>query len=96
VIKEVNQQFNELASSESLTLSFYRKLQGLVTSALKDSTPSFSSQEGELTSKNKENLMAIRTLLRYYRWLEENVKNYEKYAILLNHEIVIIKSYRNQ
>jgi hypothetical protein len=96
VIKEVNQKFNELSSSESLTLSFYRKLQGLIASALKDSITPFHSQEGELTSKDKENLMAIRALLRYYKWLDENVKHFEKYAFLLNQEVVIVKSYKNQ
>jgi hypothetical protein len=36
VIKDVNQKFSELGSADPLSLSFYRKLQGLIASALKD------------------------------------------------------------
>lgn len=96
MIKEVNQKFNELSSPESLNISFYRKLQGLVASALRDSIALLKSQEGELNSRDKENLLAIRSLLQYYRWSDENVKNFEKTAILLNHEIVIVKNYKNK
>jgi hypothetical protein len=36
VIKDVNQKFSELGSADPLSLPFYRKLQGLIASALKD------------------------------------------------------------
>jgi hypothetical protein len=76
VIKEVNQKFSELGAADPLTLSFYRKLQGLIATALKDGLASFNLQEEGLTPTAKENIMAMRTLLRYYRLLEDNVKNF--------------------
>lgn len=36
VIKEVNQKFSELGSVEALSHGFYKKLLGLIASALKD------------------------------------------------------------
>jgi hypothetical protein len=45
VIKDVNQKFSELGSAEALSLSFYRKLQGLIASALKDCLVSFHVEE---------------------------------------------------
>ena len=36
VIKEVNQKFSELGSVEALSQGFYKKLLGLIASALKD------------------------------------------------------------
>jgi len=32
----------------------------------------------------KYNLMATKTLLRYYKWIDANMKSYEKYAIICN------------
>jgi hypothetical protein len=37
----------------------------------------------------------MRSLMRYYRWIEDNSKNYEKYALLANSELVIVKNYKN-
>lgn len=44
----MNQKFSELGSAEPLTLSFYRKLQGLLASALKDCLQIVSAQEEKL------------------------------------------------
>jgi hypothetical protein len=43
----------------------------------------------------KVKVLAVKSLLRYYRWIEENGKNYEKYALLANTELVIIKNFKN-
>jgi hypothetical protein len=43
----------------------------------------------------KGKILAMRSLMRYYRWIEDNSKNYEKYALLANSELVIVKNYKN-
>lgn len=45
MIKEVNQKFSELGSIDPLSISFYRKLQGVISSALKDSISLVNFQE---------------------------------------------------
>ncbi len=45
VIKDVNQKFSELGSADPLSLPFYRKLQGLLASALKDCLTSLTTVE---------------------------------------------------
>lgn len=95
VIKDVNQKFSELGSADPLSLSFYRKLQGLIGSALKDCLSGLGGMEELLGEDAKARVLAVKTLLRYYRWIEDNNKNYEKYAVMANSELVIMKNYKN-
>lgn len=75
MIKDVNQKFSELGSPDSLSLSFYRKLQGLIVSALKDCISSLNVPE-TISDSLKGSILAVRTLTRYYRWVDSNVKNF--------------------
>lgn len=75
MIKDVNQKFSELGSPDSLSLSFYRKLQGLIASALKDCISSLTVPE-VISDTLKNNIFAVKTLTRYYRWIDSNVKNF--------------------
>lgn len=72
VIKEVNQKFSELGSSEPLSLSFYRKVQALMGPALKECLLS-SSLQGD---GSKGYMEGVRCLAQYYRWVDTNVKNF--------------------
>lgn len=78
-----------------LSVSFYRKLQGLIASALKDCLTALSVVEEPISEEAKGKILAVKSMVRYYRWIEDNGKNYEKYALLANSELVIIKNYKN-
>lgn len=34
-------------------------------------------------------------MLKYYRWIELNVKNFENYIAQKNNQIIIVKNYKN-
>jgi hypothetical protein len=95
VIKDVNQKFSELGSADPLSLPFYRKLQGLIASALKDCVTILPTVEDPVSEETKGKILTVKSLLRYYRWIEDNGKNYEKYALHANTELSIIKNYKN-
>lgn len=72
MIKEVNQKFSELSAAEPLSMSFFRKIQSVISPALKDCLVNVHTSREE----GKGPMEGVRSLLQYYRWIESNVKNF--------------------
>lgn len=91
VIREVNQKFNELGSSEPLSLSFYTKIQAFMAPALKDAIRAVHvTGEGA-----KGSMEGARSLYQYYKWVDLNVKNFENYVVQKSFGVTIVKNYKN-
>ena len=94
VIKDVNQRFSELGSSDPLSLPFYQKLQTPLSSALKDCLTGCDLSSSSPSPHATGTPQAVKALLRYYRWVEINVSHYENYAMQKSVELTIVKNFR--
>lgn len=72
IIRDVNQRYNELGSSEPLSLSFYTKVLAFIGPILKDSirTVQVTGEEA------KTSMEGVRSLWQYYKWVDLNAKNF--------------------